>query len=90
MNRVIAPERLTSWLMGLFAAIGLVLAVVGVYGVMSYAVSRRTREIGIRMTLGALLRRDVYIAVSAEGLRLAAAGIVLGLTGALMAAAGAG
>jgi ABC-type antimicrobial peptide transport system permease subunit len=73
--------RLSAWLLALFAGTALVLAVMGLYGVMSFAVAQRTREIGVRIALGAS-RRNVLTLVVREGVTLAALGIALGMTGA--------
>ena len=73
-----AQSRFTMWLMGVFAAAALMLAVVGIYGVMSYLVMQRTREIGIRLALGAG-GRDILRLVVGNGARLIGAGIVIGL-----------
>jgi putative ABC transport system permease protein len=77
----VAPERLNLTLLSLFAGIALVLAIVGIYGVMSYSVTQRTHEIGIRMAIGAQ-PRDVFRMILAQGMKLAFIGIALGLVGA--------
>jgi putative ABC transport system permease protein len=77
----IRPQRFDATLMAVFAALGLALAAVGIFGVMSYRVVQRTHEIGIRMALGARAG-DVRRAVLAEALATAACGIALGWMGA--------
>jgi putative ABC transport system permease protein len=77
----IASERLNLTLLSIFAGVALILALVGVYGVMSYAVTQRTHEIGIRMALGAQTG-NVMKMVIANGMKMAIIGIVIGLGGA--------
>ena len=74
-------ERLNLTLLSLFAGIALVLALVGIYGVMSYAVTQRTHEIGIRMAVGAR-PRDVFTMILGHGMKLALIGVAIGLAGA--------
>jgi putative ABC transport system permease protein len=81
-GRALARDRFALFLMTAFAGVALSLALVGIYGVLAYSVSRRTREIGIRMALGAQ-DRDVRRAVVREGMTMTAAGIGLGLALAL-------
>jgi putative ABC transport system permease protein len=87
MRRVVddatADTRFYLILFGLFAAAAAALAGIGIFGVVSYAVSRRTREFGIRMALGAG-RRDLVAMVLAESMRVALAGAGAGVAGALV------
>jgi len=77
----IAFQRFLVTLMTIFAGLALVLACVGLYGVISYSVSRRTHEIGIRVALGAT-RRDILAAIVRQGLQLTTIGVVAGLVAA--------
>jgi putative ABC transport system permease protein len=77
----VQSERLTLTLLSLFAGIALVLAIVGIYGVMSYSVTQRTHEIGIRMAIGAR-PLDVFKMILGHGMKLALIGVGLGLLGA--------
>jgi putative ABC transport system permease protein len=80
-----AEPRFLALLLGVFAAVALVLAAVGIYGVMSYAISRRTHEIGIRISLGAT-RADVLRMVLMQGIVQALTGSLVGVAGALLLA----
>jgi len=73
-------SRMTTWLLGLFATTALVLSVIGIYGVMSYLVTLRTREFGIRLALGAR-RFEIVRVVLKQGVRLIAAGALIGIAG---------
>jgi putative ABC transport system permease protein len=77
----VASERLNLMLLSIFAGIALVLAIVGIYGVMSYSVTQRTHEIGIRMAIGAQ-PGDVFRMVMGQGMILALIGVGCGLVGA--------
>ncbi|GMV06071.1 MAG: hypothetical protein AMXMBFR53_23470 [Gemmatimonadota bacterium] len=85
MGIALLPARLGGSVLGLFGILGLVLAAVGIYGVMAYSVAQRTRELGIRVALGGD-RGSVVRLVLGEGMRLALIGVVLGLGGAVAAA----
>jgi predicted permease len=78
----VGDQRMRTVLLGVFAGVGLALALLGVYGVVSYSVARRTREIGVRMALGAG-QTDVLRMVMRQGLTLVASGAAIGAAGAL-------
>jgi putative ABC transport system permease protein len=79
----LAEQRFNMFLLGLFAALALILAAVGIYGAMSYSASQRTHEIGIRTALGAQ-RRDVLRLVMNDGAKIVLFGITIGIAGALV------
>jgi len=81
LGTALLPARLSGAVLGIFGLLGLVLAVLGTYGVMAYSVAQRTREIGIRMAIGAA-PRDVVRLVMRQGMSLVGIGIVIGLAGA--------
>jgi len=83
VSESMSPQRFPMILLGAFAVLALLLASVGIYGVISYSMTQRSRETGIRMALGAV-QRDVLRMVIGQGLRLALAGIVVGVVTALV------
>ncbi len=82
MDEALGQRKLSMYLLGAFAGIAVLLAAIGIYGVMSFDVTRRSQELGVRMALGAA-RSSVLALVLKQGLALAVIGIVLGLFGAL-------
>ena len=82
VSESVASRRLTMLISGVFAALALLLAMIGLYGLISYSVAQRRHEFGIRMALGAA-QGDILSLVVAQGFRLAVAGIVVGMAGAL-------
>jgi ABC-type antimicrobial peptide transport system permease subunit len=85
VDHAVSPRRFVTSLVSVFAVLGLLLASLGIYGVISYSVTRRTREIGIRMALGASRARVRY-AVIANTLKLTLGGMAVGALGSLLAA----
>src|SRR5262249_23228734 len=84
VQQSVAQPRLNSTLLAAFALIGMLLAGLGIYGVVSHSVTQRTQEIGVRIALGAR-RSDVFGLVLREGAGLAALGVVIGLAGVALA-----
>ena len=83
VSRAVARQRFSTMLLGIFATLALVLAAVGIYGVMSYSIAQRTREIGIRMALGAQ-RSDVLKMAVGQGLKLVLIGVAIGVASAFV------
>jgi putative ABC transport system permease protein len=82
MSRSVAPRRLNLFLLGTFAALALALAMVGIYGVLAFSVSRRRHEIGVRLALGALPRQILALIVW-QGMRLVLVGTAIGILAAV-------
>jgi predicted permease len=82
INRTIFRERLVAWLSGAFALLALVVACIGLYGLLAHEVARRTHEVGIRMALGAS-PREVLALVLGRGIRLVSLGVLMGISAAL-------
>jgi predicted permease len=83
VDQAVAPRRLITHLFGVFSSLALFLAGIGLYGVVAYSVTQRTREIGIRMAVGAQ-RGDVMKLIIGEGCKMATVGVVIGLIAALL------
>jgi putative ABC transport system permease protein len=83
VQKSLAPQRFNLFLLGLFAGLAVFLAAVGVYGVLSYSVTQRTREIGVRVAMGAQ-RSSIMAMTIREGMKLTFAGASIGLLGALL------
>jgi putative ABC transport system permease protein len=83
ISRSLAAQRFSMVLLGLFATLALILSSVGIYGVLSYVVGQRTREIGIRIALGAQ-RNDVLRAIFVQGIKMALIGVAVGSAAALV------